>query len=115
MFSRTLSRLSLTAKVAVVIVSANLAGLALTTWLSWSADLKTALARAESEWTKATEQFGATAEGAVKWKKASVIQEAYAMYREKPELGLNAFLAVNAKKEEADGWSLAPDKKKAFA
>ena len=115
MFSRTLSRLSLTAKVAVVIVSANLAGLALTTWLSWSADLETGLSRAESEWTKATEQFGATAEGAVKWKKAAVIQEAYAMYREKPELALNAFLALNAKKEVADSWSATADSEKSFA
>ena len=114
MFSRIVSKLSLTAKVAVVIVSANLTGLAVTTWLSWSTDLSTGLARAESEWTKATQQMGATAEGAVKWKKASVIQEAYAMYREKPELGLNAFLAVNAKQEEADGWSVSPDAKKGF-
>jgi methyl-accepting chemotaxis protein len=115
MLSRTLSRLSLTAKVAVVIVSANLAGLALTTWLSWSADLSTGLARAASEWTKATEQFGATAEGAVKWKKAAVIREAYAMYRDHPELGLNAFAAVNAKSEEADAWSADPAAQADFA
>jgi len=115
MFSRTISRLSLTARVAVVIVAANLTGLAVTTWLSWSADLSTGLSRAEREWTKTTEQFGATAEGAVKWKKAAVIQEAYSKYREKPDLGLNAFLAVNAKKEEADSWSLVPDAKKTFA
>ena len=115
MFSRTVSRLSLTARVAVVIVAANLTGLGVTTWLSWSSELSTSLERAESEWTKATAQFGATAEGAVKWKKASVIQDAYAMYRDKPELGLNAFLAVNAKKEEADGWSLAPDAKTDFS
>jgi methyl-accepting chemotaxis protein len=115
MFSGLVSKLSLTAKVAAVIVTANLSGLAITSWLSWSADLSISLTRAESEWTKATQQFGATAEGAVKWKKASVIQEAYAMYREKPELGLNAFLAVNAKNEEADGWSVAPDAKKDFA
>lgn len=115
MLSRTISRLSLTAKVAIVIVAANLTGLAVTTWLSWSAELSTGLERAESEWSKATQQMGATAEGAVKWKKASVIQEAYAMYRDKPELGLNAFLAVNAKKEEADGWSVVPEAKKDFA
>ena len=115
MFSRTISRLSLTARVAVVIVAANLTGLGVTTWLSWSTELSTSLERAESEWTKATAQFGATAEGAVKWKKASVIQEAYAMYRDQPKLGLNAFLAVNAKKEEADAWALAPDAKKSFA
>jgi methyl-accepting chemotaxis protein len=115
MLSGLVSKLSLTAKVAAVIVTANLSGLAITAWLSWSADLSTSLTRAESEWTKATQQFGATAEGAVKWKKASVIQEAYAMYREKPELGLNAFLAVNAKNEEADSWSFVPDAKKDFA
>jgi methyl-accepting chemotaxis protein len=115
MFSRTISRLSLTARVAVVIVAANLTGLAVTTWLSWSADLSTGLSRAEQEWVKTTEQFGATAEGAVKWKKAAVIQDAYSNYREKPDLGLKGFLAVNAKKEEADSWSLDPDAKTEFA
>jgi methyl-accepting chemotaxis protein len=115
MTSSFISRLSLTAKVAIVIITANLTGLAVTTWLSWSADLSTGLARAESEWTKATQQIGATAEGAVKWKKAAVIQDAYAMYRDDPGLGLIAFMAVNAKKEEADGWSFDPDSRKGFA
>jgi methyl-accepting chemotaxis protein len=63
--SGLVSKLSLTAKVAAVIVTANLSGLAITSWLSWSADLSISLTRAESEWTKATQQFGATAEGAV--------------------------------------------------
>ncbi|MDB5556500.1 MAG: methyl-accepting chemotaxis sensory transducer [Rhizobium sp.] len=104
MVSGVFSRLSLTAKVAVVIVAANLTGLAVTTWLSWSADLSASMERAEKDWSKATQQIGATAEGAVKWKKASVIQEAYALYRDDPSLGLVAFLAVNAKLEAADGW-----------
>ncbi|UVC11427.1 methyl-accepting chemotaxis protein [Rhizobium sp. TH2] len=105
MVSGVFSRLSLTAKVAVVIVAANLTGLAVTTWLSWSADLSASMERAEKDWSKATQQIGATAEGAVKWKKASVIQEAYALYRNDPSLGLVAFLAVNAKLEAADGWA----------
>jgi methyl-accepting chemotaxis protein len=105
MTSGVFSKLSLTAKVAVVIVAANLTGLAVTTWLSWSADLNASMARAEKDWSKATQQIGSTAEGAVKWKKASVIQEAYAMYRNDPSLGLVAFLAVNAKQEAADAWA----------
>ena len=105
MTSGVFSKLSLTAKVAVVIVAANLTGLAVTTWLSWSADLSASMERAEKDWSKATQQIGATAEGAVKWKKASVIQEAYALYRKDPSLGLVAFLAVNAKLESADAWA----------
>jgi methyl-accepting chemotaxis protein len=103
------SRLSLTAKVAVVIVSANLTGLAVTTWLSWSADLTASMGRSEMEWAQATQQIGATAEGAVKWKKAAVIQEAYKTYRADPALGLRYFLAVNSKGEAADTWTSVPD------
>jgi methyl-accepting chemotaxis protein len=98
------SKFSLTAKVASVIISANLAGLVLTTWLSWSADLDASLGRARQEWVKAGQQVGTTAEGAVRWKKAAIIQDAYKMYRDDPALGLRAFLAVNAKQEDADHW-----------
>jgi methyl-accepting chemotaxis protein len=98
------SRLSLTAKLAVVIVGANLAGLAVTTWLSWSADLAAGMRRAETEWAQATQQIGATAEGAVKWKKAAVIQEAYKTYRGDPSLGLRYFMAVNGKGDAVDKW-----------
>ncbi len=98
------SRLSLTAKLAVVIVGANLAGLAVTTWLSWSADLAAGMRRVETEWAQATQQIGATAEGAVKWKKAAVIQEAYKTYRGDPSLGLRYFMAVNGKGDAVDKW-----------
>ena len=99
------SRLSLTAKVAVVIIGANVAALAITTWLSWSADFAASMGRAETEWTQATQQIGVTAEGAVKWKKATVIQDAYKMYRDNPALGLRSFVAVNSKGESADSWA----------
>ncbi|MDB5524784.1 MAG: Methyl-accepting chemotaxis protein [Rhizobium sp.] len=99
------SRLSLTAKVAVVIIGANAAALAVTTWLSWSADLAASMGRAETEWTQATRQIGVTTEGAVKWKKAAVIQEAYKMYRDNPALGLRSFVALNGKGEPADSWA----------
>ena len=104
MISGIFSRLSLTAKVAVVIVAANLMGLGVTAWLSWSADLSASMGRAERDWIKATQQIGATAQGAVRWKKASVIQDAYTMYRDNPALGLIAFVAVDAGLEPADSW-----------
>jgi methyl-accepting chemotaxis protein len=98
-------RLSLTAKVAVVIVSANLVGLAVTTWLSWSADLAAGMRRAQTEWVQTTQQVGATVEGAVKWKKADVIQDAYKTYRTDLALGLRFFLAVNGKGDAVDKWN----------
>jgi methyl-accepting chemotaxis protein len=103
------SRLSLTAKVAVVIIGANAGGLAVTTWLSWSADLAASMQRAQNDWMQATRQIGATAEGAVRWKKAAIIQDAYKNYRADPELGLRNFLAVNGKSETADRWALSEE------
>lgn len=99
------SRLSLTAKVAVVIVGANLAGLAITTWLSWSADYSAGMERAKREWQQATQQIGATAEGAVKWKKAAVVQDAYKTYRGNPDLGLRYFVAMSGKGDVIDAWT----------
>jgi len=103
------SRLSLTAKVAVVIIVTNGLALAITTWLSWSADLAASIERAETEWSQTTVQIGATVEGAVKWKKAALIQDAYKMYRGDDSLGLRHFLAVNGKAETADNWSSVVD------
>lgn len=99
------SRLSLTAKVAVVIVGANLAGLAITTWLSWSADYSAGMERAKREWQQATQQIGATAEGAVKWKKAAVVQDAYKTYRGNSDLGLRYFVAMSGKGDVIDAWT----------
>jgi methyl-accepting chemotaxis protein len=101
-----LLNLSFIAKVAIVIIGVNLVALAVSSWLSWSANRAEGLSRADAEWVHTTEQIGVNAEGAVKWKKAEVIQQAYASYRQNPALGLQYFLAVNGKNEIADQWQI---------
>jgi methyl-accepting chemotaxis protein len=101
---RSSLNLSFTAKVAVVIVGVNVVALAVSTWLSWSANRAEGMNRAEAEWVHTTEQIGVNAEGAVKWKKAEVIEQAYASYRQSAALGMQYFLAVNGKNEIADQW-----------
>ncbi|MBB1247485.1 methyl-accepting chemotaxis protein [Rhizobium sp. G21] len=100
--------LSLTVKLSALIVAINavgLAGLAVNTWRQESAQM---LSMSERGWIKDSEQFATLAAGGVKWGKASVVQEAYALYRDNAGLNLTQFTALNASGAPVDAW-VRPD------
>jgi methyl-accepting chemotaxis protein len=96
--------LSLTVKLSALIVAINavgLAGLAVNTWHQESDRM---LSMSERGWIKDSEQFATLAAGGVKWGKASVVQEAYALYRDNAGLNLMQFTALNASGAPVDAW-----------
>ena len=101
-----LTRLSLTAKIATIIVLANFAGLAVTSYFSWTAETAAALETAYLNWQRNAQQIGEIAEGGVKWKKAAAIREAYSLYRSTPLQGMAHFEAINGKGETVDSWTV---------
>ncbi|WP_137156181.1 methyl-accepting chemotaxis protein [Rhizobium sp. FKL33] len=97
--------LSLTVKLSALIVAINavgLAGLAVNTWRQESAQM---LSLSERGWIKDSEQFATLAAGGVKWGKAAVVQEAYALYRDNAGLNLTQFSALNASGAPVDAWT----------
>ncbi|MCF3640077.1 methyl-accepting chemotaxis protein [Rhizobium sp. TRM95111] len=99
------SSLTLTTKLAAIIILINVAGLLALLQYSWQTGTHAALQDATSAWTKAAQQMGSIAAGGVKWGKAEAIQEAYALYRDDPEGTLIAFIAANGKGETVDAWA----------
>jgi len=99
------TRLSLTAKIATIIVMANLIGLGVTSYFSWTSETAAALETAYVNWQRNSRQIGEIAEGGVKWKKAPAIREAYSLYRSSPIEGMVHFEAVTGKGETADAWT----------
>lgn len=100
-----ISRMSLTAKLAAIIVSINLFGLIAFATYTWQDQTHSALNTASGIWKNSSEQFADLVSGGVKWGKAEAVQEAYAIYRDDPSLQLLQFAAFNAEGELVDQWS----------
>ena len=100
-----LSRRSLTAKLAAIIIMVNIAGLLAITYHSWHTGTSAALANASASWSKTAQQMASIAAGGVKWGKAEAVQDAYALYRDDPEGTLVYFGAANGANEAVDAWS----------
>ncbi|MCQ2004001.1 methyl-accepting chemotaxis protein [Rhizobium sp. NRK18] len=99
------SRLSLTARIASIIIAVNVVGLAISAYFSWSSDVATAIERAGDDWTKSTRQIADVAQGGIKWKKAEVVQDAYSLYRNDPTLGMTDFIAIGGTSDVVDRWA----------
>ncbi|TRL38450.1 methyl-accepting chemotaxis protein [Rhizobium straminoryzae] len=100
-----LRSLPLTAKLSAIIVTINLIGvigLGISTWTSERAAM---LSLISANWMKDTAQFATLASGGVKWGKADVVQEAYALYRDKADLHLVQFAAYGATLNVVDSWN----------
>jgi methyl-accepting chemotaxis protein len=100
-----LNKLSLTVKLAGIIVGINLAGICGLAFYTWSSESASMLGMAERGWTKDTDQFATLAAGGVKWGKTEAVQEAYALYRSDASLNLVQFAAVNVAMKPVDQWA----------
>ncbi len=101
---RLLKSFSLTAKLAMLIVGINLAGIAGLSSYSWISQRDTMLTLAEASWAKDSNQFANLAAGGVKWGKADAVAETYKVYRDDAGLDLVQFAALNAELKMVDSW-----------
>jgi methyl-accepting chemotaxis protein len=101
---RLLNSLSLTTKLAMLIVGINLAGIAGLSSYSWISQRDTMMTLAEAGWSKDSTQFAGLAAGGVKWGKADAVAETYKVYRDNPGLDLVQFAALNADLKMVDTW-----------
>ncbi|MCM2475682.1 HAMP domain-containing protein [Rhizobium sp. CG5] len=97
-------RLSLTVKLAAMIVAINAFGIAGLAVYNLNNEIEGMLNIAEDSWRKDTEQFASLAAGGVKWGKSAAVREAYALYRDDSSLNLVQFAAFNADLKAIDTW-----------
>ena len=102
---KRLGSLSLTSKLAAIIIAANAVGIAVLSAISWNNETTASLAAAEERWIQESEQFAAIAAGGIKWNKPDAIREAYSLYRDDETLHLTGFAALNKNGETVDGWT----------
>lgn len=62
-----------------------------------------------SKWLDSSNQFASIASGGIKWNKAEVVQEAYALYRDDETLSLDAFVAIKSDGTLVDTWQRSDD------
>jgi methyl-accepting chemotaxis protein len=101
---KILSRLSLTTKLASIVIAINLVGLSVFALRTWNDQTTKAISQASEAWKNNTEQFASVAAGGVKWGKADAVQDAYKLYRADPSLELLQFAATNISNEAVDLW-----------
>ncbi len=101
------SNLSLTTKLAAIIIMINLVGLVAITYHGWRSEIVSSLEDAEQGWTITTQQMANIAAGGVKWNKAEAVQDAYALYRDESQGTLIYFSAVNGSGATVDSWARA--------
>ncbi len=99
------SKLSLTTKLAAIIIVINIIGLIAITHHGWRSETAFALEGAAQAWTKTSQQMASIAAGGVKWNKAEAVQEAYALYRDESQGTLIYFSALNASGSAVDTWA----------
>ena len=100
-----LNKLSLTAKIAAFMIAVNLCGIAVLAGYTWTTETRTSIANAVDKWTRDTEQFASLAAGGIKWGKAEVVQDAYALFRDDASLHLVQFVAFNRDNTMVDNWT----------
>ncbi|WP_170973375.1 methyl-accepting chemotaxis protein [Rhizobium sp. FKY42] len=104
---RSIHSLSLTAKLAGIIISINLVGILGLAFLTWKAESENYMLMASRNWSQTTNQFATLSAGGVKWGKADVVADAYALYRNDPTLQLVQFTAFNADLKPVNTWARA--------
>jgi methyl-accepting chemotaxis protein len=102
---RIFSRLSLTGKLASIVVAINVFSLAAFAFHGWSNETTSAVTRASANWSHTAEQFAEVSAGGVKWGKADVIRDGYKLYRDDPALNLVQFSALNLSGQPVDSWT----------
>jgi len=98
-------RMSLTAKLASIIVVVNLIGLALTVFLLQRTASETLREDAFVNWTREVQQIGAMAAGGIKWNVPEAIEEAYSRYAESDNHDLRGVIAFNNDKQAMATWT----------
>ena len=101
---RLLNSLSLTVKLATMIVTINIIGIIGLSAYSWTSQRDTMLKLAQTGWGKDSSQFASLAAGGVKWGKVDAVAETYKVYRDNPALDLVQFAALNADLKMVDSW-----------
>ncbi|SMC63821.1 methyl-accepting chemotaxis protein [Rhizobium sp. RU36D] len=101
---RMLNSLSLTVKMAALIVCINLIGVIGLSVYSWTSQRDNMLRLAQAGWSKDSAQFASLAAGGVKWGKVDVVAETYKVYRDNPALELVQFAAFNTDLKIIDNW-----------
>lgn len=101
---RSLHSLSLSAKLAGIIISINLLGILGLAFLTWKSESENYMVMASKNWSQSTSQFATLSAGGVKWGKADVVADAYALYRNDPTLNLVQFAAFNADLKPVNTW-----------
>ncbi|MBO3759988.1 methyl-accepting chemotaxis protein [Ciceribacter sp. L1K22] len=101
---RLLNSLSLTVKLAALIVAINTVGVIGLSTYSFISQKGTMLTLAEASWGKDSTQFADLSAGGVKWGKADAVADTYKLYRDDPSLDLVHFTAVNAEQKVIDSW-----------
>jgi methyl-accepting chemotaxis protein len=100
-----LNKLSLTAKIAAFMIAVNLCGIAVLAGYTWTTETRSSIANAVDKWSRDTEQFATLAAGGIKWGKAEVIQDAYALFRDDASLNMVQFAAFNRDGKMVDSWT----------
>ncbi|TPP10868.1 methyl-accepting chemotaxis protein [Rhizobium glycinendophyticum] len=101
---RVLNSLSLTFKLATLIVVINLVGIVGLATYNWVDQSRTMLGLSQASWGKDTNQFASLAAGGVKWGKADAVAETYTLYRDNPDLDLVQFAALTADLKMVNSW-----------
>ncbi|WP_377299368.1 methyl-accepting chemotaxis protein [Rhizobium sp. SGZ-381] len=102
---RSPKSLTLTAKLAAIIVAINLAGMLGLSFYTWRSESASMLEDATESWSKDSAQFASLASGGVKWGKAEAVAETYALYRDDANLNLVQFTAYGADLKPVNSWS----------
>ncbi|WP_193174130.1 methyl-accepting chemotaxis protein [Oricola nitratireducens] len=98
-------RLSLTAKLASVIVVVNIIGLAATVFLLQRDASQTLREDAFVNWTREVQQLGSMAAGGIKWNVPEAIEEAYSRYANSDNHALRRIQAFNNEKQVMASWA----------
>ena len=98
-------RMSLTAKLASVIVVVNLIGLATAVLLLQNNASRTLREDAFVNWTREVQQIGSMAAGGIKWNVPEAIEEAYSRYAQSDNHDLRQVVAYNVDREPMVDWT----------
>ena len=97
-------RMSLTAKLASIIVVVNVIGMGVAVVLLQRTASQTLREDAFVNWTREVQQIGKMAAGGVKWNVPEAIEEAYSRYSGSENHDLSQVVAYNADKEVMTSW-----------
>lgn len=98
-------RMSLTAKLASVIVVVNLIGLAAAVLLLQNNASRTLREDAFVNWTREVQQIGSMAAGGIKWNVPEAIEEAYSRYAQSDNHDLRQVVAYNVDRQPMVDWT----------